>query len=372
MGTSASAGDCDALAKRVTEASPVAVAEAFTALAACDADQAKKVAAKAIPRVVEARDAADAMAAAIRVGAVAPVRGWLADQEPDARSRTIARIGKKCAQAPEIADFFADAAGEIGATFWEERWHRGLADCRYERVQTLLTEAIDGPDVGRGSRNRSGFFALLEVYARNLGAASVPRLSQLLASARDEEEAVFLVSIFADAANVGGSEGTDPEASKAAIAAIEAAAPKLPTKALDRARGTLVSLGAEAAASGLAKHGWSDVYVDGSYTYGVVAIEDITCKNGSKRAVYHVGSFTEPGAMWPDQLKEPLTERVKKLWSFDAASKCKGTSDISVRMSNNPLSADALKAWQDAARGAFDEKFSEAKTFVVAEEGFGY
>ena len=119
----------------------------------------------------------------------------------------------------------------------------------------------------------------------------------------------------------------------------------------------------KAAASGW-QHGWSDVYVDGSYTYGVVAIEDITCKNGSKRAVYHVGSFTEPGAMWPDQIKEPLTERVKKLWSFDAASKCKGTSDISVRMSNNPLSADARHA--DAARGA-RRKFSEAKTFVVAE-----
>jgi hypothetical protein len=364
------AQDCDAkaLTSRVQDASPVAVAEAFVALEACDAEAAQKIAAAEILRVIPAREAADAMVASIRVGEGAVVRAWLAAQEADARSRTIARIGKACSGTPEIGDFFADAASEIGSDFWGERWHRGLADCRFERVQRLLLEAIDGSDVGRESRNRGGFFALLEVYARNLRVASVVKLTELLASARDEEEAVFLVSIFADAANVGGGEGIDVVARDAAVAAIQQAASDLPFKALDRARGTLISLGAETEASALAKHAWADVLLDGAYTYGVSAIEDITCRNGSKRAVLYIGGGTEAGMRWPDELAETRESTVKAAWSVDEAGRCKGTSTLEVKMSATPLGADALAAWMNMEKETFEEKYSDAKRSTLEQD----
>lgn len=367
--------DCDAraLERKAKEASPVAVADAYAKLVACAPERAAKVADTVVPRIVADRDAIPALVGAIEVGAGKTVRTWLDAQEPDKRSRTIASIGEACSDKPVIGDFFVAAHADLGATFFEERWHRGLGDCRTEPVQTLLTEALSGDAVGRDSRNRNGFLSVLEVYARNLGAGAIERLSDYLSKARDDEEATYLVSLFADAANVGGTDGLDTAAAKAAVDAIQSAAPDLPSRALDRARGTLTSLGATKEASALARHAFADRFTDGAYLYGVVAIEDITCKNGSKRAVLHWGGVKESGRAWPDELREGIDEAVKGAWTLDHADKCRGTSEITIRMSPEPLVPDGgLDGWRDKAVETFEERFGGVKkTWIVAEDGFG-
>jgi hypothetical protein len=370
----ATAQDCDAaaLTARTKDASPTALAEIFVELAACDQAKAKKAVPTIVPRLVSGEGTPAALVAAIRLGESGAVRSWLASQEPDVRSQAIAKIGRSCAEVPAVADFFVKAHAEVGPAFWEERWHRGLADCRYPAVQSLLADALTGEQVGRTSRNRSGYFALLEVYARNLRAGAIPKLQELLREPRDEEEAVFVVTVFANAANVGGQDGQDAAASAAAVTALEQVAPTLPYKALDRARGTMIALGEPARASMLAKFAWPELYGEAGYTYSVSAIEDITCRNGSRRAVLHVGTFTEKGALWPDELQGLISDRVKKQWALAGAERCRGTSEITVAMSPGPLDAAGLEAWRKEAEAAFRKRFSTAKIEVVAEEGFGY
>jgi hypothetical protein len=364
--------DAAALLSRLNEASPAGVAPAFVELAACDEAKAKKAAAAAIPRMVAVPETPSALVAAIRLGEPGLVRSWIAAQEPDVRSQAITRIGRACPEVPAVSEFFVRAHAEIGGLFWEERWHRGLPECRDAAVQRLLTEALTGSDVGRTSRNRSGYFALLEVYARNLGVNAVPKLKELLATARDEEESVTLVTAFASAANVGGVEGQNAAATEAAVVALEEVAPTLTFKPVDRARTTMIALGRPERASLLARYGWPSLFVGGAYTYGVSAVEDITCRNGSKRAVLHHGSFTESGGLWPDELQAKIADRVKAQWPLTSASKCGGTAVITVSMSPLPVDAAGLKAWTEEAKTAFSAGFSEAKVWVVAEEGFGY
>lgn len=367
--STAHAQSCDAkaLTAAVNEASPAGVGAALVRLHACSPEEARKVAPAAVTRMVDAENIDQALLVGIRAGAWDAARDWLGRQEPDIRSRMVVRIGSSCATAPAVGEFLIDAAGRDAARFWQERWHKGLAECRTEGARRLLTEALTGPHVGRDSRNRTGFQSLLEVYARNLGAEAIPTLATLLAEAKDEDSATMLVVVFADAANVGGQGGTNTAAAKAAIDAIVAAAPKLPGRALERARGTLTALGDEAAAASLAKHRWADRYVDGAYTWGLAAVEQITCKNAEERAVLHIGSLREPGSTWPDGIGALAEKAAKGSWKLDGAAKCKGTGEVKVLASEEPLGADALGKWIEAQKTAFTEANAGKKISVVDE-----
>ena len=116
----------------------------------------------------------------------------------------------------------------LGVDFWKERWHRGLTDCRNDDIQYLLTTALDDPYVGRGTQYRDKFFAFLEVYARNLGEKSLPLLNELIVGANEEREKTLLMSLYADAANVGSVDGTNPDVAAKAVADITALGPELP------------------------------------------------------------------------------------------------------------------------------------------------
>src|SRR5690606_703284 len=131
------------------------------------------------------------------------------------------------------------AAQREGERFWKDGWYRGLGDCRSEGVQQLLTDAISGDGAGSAfASDRALWSAVLEVYARNLGADAVPRLEQLVAEIEDEGEKRLVVSAFADAANVGDSAGIDAGAAKAAVEALERLGPGLPGTVVDQARNT--------------------------------------------------------------------------------------------------------------------------------------
>lgn len=365
----ASAQDCDARAldKALADAAPARVAKAYTTLAACDPARAKKAAAKQLPRMVADGDQIPAAIAAIEVGAAASLSSWLDTQLPDDRSRTIAGIGAACPDHPEaVSAYFVDAKARLGATFWDERWYRGLAACRTEGIRSLLTEALDSPDVGRMSRDRSTFFGLLEVYARNLQGEAIPTLTSYLASAQDDEEATLLMNVFGDAAGLGRPSGPDAEVVQTATDAIVNAAPTLPQRALTRARDVLNAMGQEPASDGLAAHMWSDRRIDGAYTYGASLVELATCKNGKTRAMLHLGSFTEMGLKWPDQLAEAADAKIASAWPERVAPTCKGTGEVTVTLTETPVAGEAgLAAWFDAQREAFATASEGAKTKEV-------
>lgn len=378
LGAAHAASPCDAkaLEREMINAPPQAMAEAFVRLAECDPARARKATATHMKRMAADQSSLPAIVAALRLGADDDIRAWIGEEVPDVRSRLVGKLGVACKEEPALVGaFFVRAYADLGPTFWDERWHRGLDDCRTPEIKELLTTALTSGAVARGSRNRTQFVSVLEVWARNLGVDAVPTLKSLLADPKDEEEATLLVNVFADVARVGNLEGKDEAAAKAAVDAIVELAPGLPPRALGRARDTLNSLGATDAASGLARWAFQDRYVDGvGYTYGVALIEDAACKNGQQRGKLWLGSITETGAVWVDQLEPKLEERLKSVWTPDVGSKCKGASTFAVELGAEPVADSvALKAWHDEVAKAFAEQMKGAqKTWTATEDAFAF
>ena len=121
----------------------------------------------------------------------------MASLEPDERGRTIAFLGKACKDEEALQGFFTRAHNDLGEQFWQERWHKGLSDCRADSIQEILTKAV--ADEGL-QKDQTRFFTVLEVYARNLGNKAIPTISALAQGSQDLR-AMNLVNVC-DAANV--------------------------------------------------------------------------------------------------------------------------------------------------------------------------
>lgn len=369
--TPASACDAAALSARVFEASPVAIPGPYAELAACDPGAAQAAAPVVFGKLLAGDDANPAVAAGLTVGAADEVSGWLKGLQPDERSRTVGWLGGQCKTTPEVEAFFVKAHTEMGAAFFEERWYRGLADCRTPSIQALLTSAIEGDEYGIGSKDRGAFLGLLEVYSRNLGAQAVPRLEAFATQMSSGTEAGLIVSAFGDAANLGSTQGVNQAAAKDAIAALVRLGPQLPPTATDQARETLRSLGDEAAANDLVQYKWPDRLTSGTYTYRASASEIVTCKNGKVEAYFHHGDLLEGARLWPDAVKAASDAALRDVWKLEArAAKCKGTAEIETDVTSEPV-GDASEAtqWLDLRRKAFKSASSGAgKVEEIAEE----
>lgn len=341
------AATCDAraLTTALNEASPQGAPAAFVALAECDAAAAKKAAATAIPRFISGDAANQGVLAALRVGASAEVVAWTRGLQPDDRGSTIAALGAACAKNPPAQTFFLDAAKTMGDAFWNERWYRGLSTCQAPAIQQLLSDQLAKGPSGDASR----FHGLLEVYARNLGAAAVPKLKELAVATKDGEIQNYIVEAFSDAAGVGSEAGMNAEAADAAVKAIVAVAPQLQPKSIDKARVALQSLGAERASDELAAVRFAAVkQKEGNFLWGAVVLESAACKNGKTQQVVHVGKVTDPGQTWPDQLQAKVEASSKTSWGFELAEKCKGEGTLSFTVPGEPFADDAgFKAWVD-------------------------
>lgn len=370
----AQACDGAALDKALAQAAPAASADAYLALVECDPVRGLKATPSALRRIIGSdANAAKAASAALRLGATDAVRTWITTLEPESRSRVSSKLGAMCDTEPAIGTFFAKLRVDLGDDFFDQRWHRGIDKCRTPEVRQLLTDALSSPTVGRGTRNRTQFASILDTYARNLGRDALPKLTEYLGTARDDEEASLMLGAFGEASNIGSAQGTDPETARLAVEAIVAASPKLGPQALVRARGLLVSLDAQAASDALAAQRWRDRMTNGAYTYGVAVVEDITCKNGDQRVALHLGSFTEPGAAWPDQLAAKAQERIGTAWTFDGAAKCKGTETLTVTTSVEPLTADTLPVFHQAQSEAVKPKLAgAAKAWTVQHDVFAW
>jgi hypothetical protein len=369
-GTAHAGCDAKALTRALAESVPATVPANYLALAACDPAAARKLAPSRLKMMPANAEATKAAITAIEAGSGADVRTWLVDLVADERARMVKALAASGPEHPAVCDFFVAVEDALGERFWNERWYRGLAECRTPSVQAMLGEALDTSPISRSSRNRSPFFSLVEVYARNLGLAAIERLKGYLAAPKDEEESTVLLTAFGDAANVGGAAGTDATVAQAATAAILELAPSLSDRALARARDVLNGLGAEAEASGLARWAFDDAWTDAGYTYGVAAIEDVTCKNGQQRALLWLGTAASDGASWPDQISGGLDARVASGWPSDAAAKCKGTAKRTAKLSERPLVGSAgVEAWQAEVRRQFDADFAAATKREVATKG---
>ncbi|MFT5586881.1 MAG: hypothetical protein ACI9VR_004484 [Cognaticolwellia sp.] len=346
--STASAQDCNtkALQAGLAESTPTGVPVAFKAMAQCDAALAAESAPQAFEKVLAGKEGNQVLVAAVKVGANDAAMAYINGLQSDERSRAVASLGSACNGNEQVSSFLTGAAETLGESFWTDRWYRSLAECRNDNVQAFLQSEVDKPE-----RNKTSFFGVVEVYARNLGKDSIPTLKRLLGELQNEEELTYVVNAFADAAQVGGLEGQNAETTQLAVAAIVEIAPELPPKAVEQARTTLLSLGAESEANALGGVRYQDRMVNGKLQYGVVVVETATCKKGNQMVGVHMGILEEGGNAWPDQVTAQV-DGASYSWEYNLAAgrKCKGTSQNTVFITNQPVAGEDLQSFFDEQR----------------------
>lgn len=353
--------DAKALQKQLADAAPNASGKAYAELAACDANAAKVAAPDVFKKVLAGPDGDVAVLAAVKVGAWQPVRDWLPLQQPDETSSAINALGQKC-DTKEVPAFFLETEKTLGEKFWTDRWYAGLDECKDPGVRALLER-----EMGKPTRDPIRFKKILETYSRNLGPDAIPALKKLATEQKDPEVATYVVESFADAAGVGREGGTTPEATQAAAAALVEVAPSLPEKALEKARQTLLALGAEAESDKLVAVRYKErAQPDGGLLYGVAVAEIATCKKGDKRVQIHHAQVLDTGHTWPDQVKDRIAGSLEGAFEMRLAESCKGTGTTEVVTPDAPFEdANAYKKWADEQAGELQKKNADVKKTKV-------
>jgi hypothetical protein len=355
------AGGCDSksLTKAVNEATPGGMVDAFMNLVACDKAAAKAAAPAAFAKIIPGPAAEKAVTAALQVGAQPAVRTWITSMTPDEKSAYVNTLGRSCDQ-PDIAAFFTDTAKNDQEHFWSDRYYAGLDECRTPEAAALLESFLAAPN-----SDRSRYESLLSAYARNLGGKAIPKLSEWLKAQQDPYVATFLVRGFADAVGVGTTSGADPEAAKAATAAIVELAPGMPAQAIEGARATLQSIGSDAEADNLVVQRYRDRAQAGKLTYGMYVVKAATCKKGDVKVEIHTASVVDAGRTWPDTLASRVQPLVDKI-SWSLPKDCTGTAELTVPLEPFKSTAD-FDAWIKEQDKALMKKYPDSKSKVFAD-----
>ena len=347
------AADCDsdALVAQIEESSARSVAQVFVDLVACDEELGKNSIEPVFSKMMTGGKAHDAVVEALRLSAMNEVSTWLQGLESYERSEVLAQLGEACNTSKPVEAFFVHVQENLTATFWKDRWYRGLSQCRTEAIGSLLKSRVEA---GRDGLERSQYFGIVEAFARNQKSGAIELLQKMGTSTEDEEELTYLMSAYADAADIGSKKGMDEKAAELVVNAIVARASTLPPRAIEQARATLLSLGAEQEAAALAQYRWPERKQDGQYSYGVAVVERAECKNGKKYAYLHYTVFQEKGLLWPDEIKPLLSEKLVFEWEINTAERCKGTGEIAIAMPQEPFSNEkASEDWVQEQKDAF-------------------
>lgn len=341
--TATAACDEKAIQAQFAETSPASSGKVYAELAACNPATANAQAKEAFKKIIAGENGNAALLAGIKVGANPVVREWIAGIASDERSPTLAWLGNQCAE-PTVPAFFVETEKALGQKFYDDRWFAALGSCRVPAVQTMLGAAVD-----RAHKDRTMFGAVLGTYARNLGKAAMPGMTELLAKETDPLVMIDLLKAFPDAAGVGSPDGASPDAVTIAISSLATVAPNLPEKAADAAREVFRALGDDRAADGLSIVRYRSLrQASGGLLYGVIAVERATCKKGDAKIEAHQAQATDTGHTWPDDLLERVEPNARTIFDLDLAASCKGTSEIKFYVPTEPFKdAAAYKAWSD-------------------------
>ncbi len=347
LSPAASAQDCSDIRSQLASASPQQIAGLYVQLASCDANTARRIAAATLPGVLSGDDGYEAIVAAVQVGAAEPAVTWIGNLQSDEHAKAIRALGEACQDSEPVQAFFIDQAATMGDAFWSERWYRPLGSCQVESIQSLLWSELDkGLDIGR-----SQFFGVLGTYARSAGVLALPKLQDLARRIDDAEVEANVISAFSDAAQVGSVDGMNQATAAKAARAIIELAPDLSIKGIEQARLTLQTLGAEAESDQLASFRYADArQEDGSFLWGVLVVEDASCKGGKKTMQrLNYSKVIGQGTTWADQLEDKVQASVEVGWELDLAARCKGEGELRIVVPDAPFADEAAyKTWMDA------------------------
>ena len=367
---SAFACDSTALTKQLIDNTGDKAAKAFTELAQCDASKAKRFAKNSIINFIGSEDGYQAALQGIRIGEEKYVLEWMNQQlGPDEQKQFLRTLGDACQKTNEVQNFFVNSAQNNTDIFWKNRYYQYVTDCRVEPIQQILEKQLQlGVDQGRPL-----YFAVASAYARNLEAKSIPLLAEQLSNTQEEEiQANLIVAMFEAVEESKKNHPEDrklqTEANKLLIETLSNHAEKLTPAGILQARKTLTILEAEAESDALAGLYYAaNKQSDDTFIWGVVVVENATCKKDKlKQNIFHA-PIHESGMMWADQVEEKAKPSIEYGWDVNLATQCKGTSEILYFVPESPFAnIDEYDAW--AKQLIESQKNPEVKKTLVLQK----
>lgn len=335
-----------------------AAAEAFHQLALCDAVVAEKFVSTTIPTFNPNAVGYKAAGDAVLVGGAKSVMKWYTTLDVGEQKGLLRELGNRCQKEDAIQQLFLDVAGNGTDEFWSSRYYQYLTDCRVKPLQTLmLDQYAKGIEQGR-----TQYFSVMSAMARNLEGTAIPHLKTALEQTDDGEVQVNLIAAMFEAIDENNENHADDkkmvqEVAGLGIQTISENAERLQPEALLQARTVLTSLEAEAEADELAGYMYkAHQQPNGQYMWGLVVVENATCKKGNEKQRIYMSSILETGTNWADQLQEQIEDAVSVQWEMDLAKRCKGTGTVEYIITELPIAnQDALQVWLQEKR---DEKLN--------------
>ena len=345
-------GNCNtnAYSKTIETNTGDAAAVAFSALAQCDPNKARHFARTTVSTFRPNKEGYEATVWAMRLGEKALAMNWMKRLSPSDQKEFLRMLGNSCKNDKVVQEFFLDKAANDADKFWGNSYYEHLLTCRVISIQEVLSKQID---VGL-EQESSQYFSVMSVYARNLEYNSLPKLGELLAASEDVEAQTKIIAAIFEAVdettkNYAEDKNIIRNVNKDSVKIIVDSSHKLEQETLSQVRVFLTAIGAEAEADSMAGYYYKDQKQDDeTLLWGVVVVENATCRKGKLKQSIHSGSIIEQGNTWADQLEERVSEVASFAWDIDLAKSCKGTSEIVYFVPPAPFSnIDEYDVWAE-------------------------
>ena len=339
--------DCNvaALSKTATSGAGDSSAEAFLSLLSCDANTAKRIGSSAISKFVPNDTSYQAVAGSLQIGLYKDVASWVAGLQSDEKPLVLRYLGDNC-NVEGVENFFVEQSKSLGDAYWNDRWYKYTSKCQGDANLSLLETEVRKKE----ELDRTRYFGVLTAYARTAGVKSLPLLKEQLENESNEEVQINLIQAFSDAAGNGTDTGIDQKIAAEASGIIFDQAEKYGQKSLNQARTTLKVLQDLEKADALAGYAYkANLQEDGSLLWGVIAVENGTCKKGKKQQQVHSASVKDMRkSTWNDELKDHVRDVVEVQWEgfFTLDSKCSTDYGIEYIVPSAPFTTqDEYQEW---------------------------
>jgi hypothetical protein len=365
--------DVKAISTEIVSKRGDAAAEAYHALVGCDQEVAKKFTVTTVPTFFPSAIGYTAAADAVVIDGDKTVYDWYKTLDTSEQKGLLRELGNRCQQEPAIQEYFLNVAQNKTAEFWNARYHQYITDCRVEPLQTLLKSQLEqGVEQGR-----SQYFSVMSAMARNLEGEALPKLKELLASTDDGEVQVNIIASIFEAVDESNQNHADDkklvrDVTIAGIDAVYSNKETLAPEAVLQARTVLTALDAEAESDELAGFMYKPLQQpDGTYMWGLVVVENATCKNGKEKQRLYISSLVEGGTNWADQVSERVKDVAGVQWDLNLAVSCKGTGETLYLLSDTPIpNLDALHVWQTEQKESHLNS-NVKKPIVITKDALG-
>ncbi len=350
------AGKCDGLIRQAETVEGAALVDTFKKLVACDKEQASQSYKDSfLRRATDLDTLHDLSITAIDAEVWNPVWKQLEYvKDYSMRNEVTVRIGQECTSNAKITKFLQNSYVALRDIEFE-RWKKAFVSCEDAGLADWMKSQVETPPAKQFDEK---FNALVGIYTDKHRQAALPALTKgAIAAAEAGPFDVILTQMDAAVTPELGAELSDD-----AKAALEGALVEVATNVdTEKARGVadrLANAGAESAAARLLPRLYPDRVQPGQrFLYGAASIEAGDCE-GTKSAIIHYASVTEPGKRWNvlKDVEAPMRAAKPKL------KKCTGEGEWPVATTPEPAtSSKDIEAWLADIEKNWTEKGYEVK-----------